>query len=88
MLDVDNNVNSVPKVSGTCFGKFEKSTQIDPKMFIFGHPDGCRAKESLGPSRHLCVDQLTMSNNVAEAKSYHGESNGGVRPRIHQGQEK
>ena len=40
MLGVDYNPNSVPKVSGTCFGKFEKSTQIDLKMVIFGAPDG------------------------------------------------
>ena len=59
MVGVDNNVNSVPKVSGTCFGKFEKSTQIDPKMFIFGHPDGCLTgvigsiKASLLPAYHV-----------------------------------
>ena len=41
MAGVDYNVNSGPKVSGTCFGKFEKSIQIDPKMVIFGPSDGC-----------------------------------------------
>ena len=54
MLSVDNNVNNVSKVSGTCFGNFEKSTQIDPKMFIFGPPDGCLTR-AIGSIKASCL---------------------------------
>ena len=77
MLGVDNNVNSVPKASGTCFGKVEKSTQIDPKMAIFGPPDGSLtgvigpAKAFLIPVDHVkrrCFTSRT-TGNVAENPS-------------------
>ena len=75
MVGVDNNVNSGPKVSGTCFGKFEKSTQIDPKMFIFGGG----GLGSLVVGRRSLVElrrDVTMLSNGSEAKSYHGKSGG------------